>query len=157
MFGQKFFDVKINGNGAVIDLLGEEILISYCENKLDIEDCVIINGNIRYRGINTSDYQLMPIGSVSYVTFFNCHDYAVRVTGAGAGILIENCIAVNSVDTDFDFTYTAGMPLEWLPTGINFAVSVQIEAYGFPLVRDNFSYFYREDLNSEPLHHFTML
>jgi hypothetical protein len=45
-------DVKLVGNGAMIDLQGEQICMSYCSNRLDIEDCVIINGNIRFRGDN---------------------------------------------------------------------------------------------------------
>ena len=42
-------DVRIVGNGAILDLEGGEICISYCGNTLDIDDCVIVNGNIRYR------------------------------------------------------------------------------------------------------------
>ena len=46
--GEPGCDVFIRGNGAVLDLRGGQICISYCDNRLDIEDCVIVGGNVRY-------------------------------------------------------------------------------------------------------------
>ena len=41
--------VKINGNGAIIDLMNGQIHTAYTDNILDIDSCVIINGTLRYR------------------------------------------------------------------------------------------------------------
>ena len=77
--GESGQDVRITGNGAILDLRGEQICISYCENRLDIEDCIILNGNVRFRGMNTSEYVEIPTGSVRYCTFYGPHDYGVPV------------------------------------------------------------------------------
>lgn len=150
-------NVKIVGNGAILDLQGEEISISYCDNVLEISDCVIINGSIRFRGIATDDITVFPTGNISYNTFYNCHDYAVRLQGCAEGITIERNIAVNSVDTGRDFVYVSGASTDWLPTGVNYALSGQVGLYGTPEVIDNFSYFTRENFNSDLLKHFTGL
>ena len=62
--GEPGEDVKIIGNGAILDLRGEQICISYCDNRLDIEDCVILRGNVRFRGIDTFDHYEIPTGSI---------------------------------------------------------------------------------------------
>lgn len=117
-------DVCIEGNGAILDLKGEEISISYCANKLDIDNCIIINGNIRYRGINLPPDEIFLTGSVTYCTFYKPHDYGIRIQGAGGGITLERNLIVDAVDTDWDFHYLHGTSLELLPTGANIAISV---------------------------------
>jgi len=150
-------DVRISGNGAILDLRGEQICISYCQNRLDIEDCVIVNGNVRFRGMNTSDYVEIPQGSVSYCTFYSPHDYGVRLQGAGEGVTIERNIVVDAVDTGWDFLYTHGAPNEWLPTGTNISASVQAGFYGVPVIRENWSWHSDPATNSTPLSHFSYL
>jgi hypothetical protein len=150
-------DVRITGNGAILDLQGEQICISFCENRLDIEDCVVINGNIRFRGINTADYVEIPEGSVRYCTFYTPHDYGIRLQGAGQAITIERNIVVDAVDTGWDFIYTHGAPLEWLPTGTNISASGQFGYYGVPVIRENWSWHSDPAINATPLAHFSYL
>lgn len=150
-------NVKIVGNGAILDLQGQQICISYCNKQLDIEDCVIINGNIRFRGDNTLDFDATPTGSVRYVTFYQPHDYAIRLQGAGTGITIERNIAVDVVDTDVDFNPYNGVSSLLLPTGTSFSGSVQIQDYGFPFIHDNWSYHSKPSENNDPLTHFSLL
>ena len=76
-------DVRIVGNGAILDLQGEQICISFCNNRLDIDNCIIINGNIRFRGMFVYPGEYRPTGSVEYCTFFQPHDYAIRLVGEG--------------------------------------------------------------------------
>lgn len=150
-------DVKIVGNGAILDLQGEQICMSYCSNRLDIEDCIIINGNIRFRGDNNMGLPLRPEGSVRFVTFHQPHDYGVRLQGAGAGILIERNIFVDVVDTGLDFVPSTGMAGPLLPTGTAVAASVQMGNYGFPQIVENWTYFSNPNDNVVPLHHFSFL
>ena len=155
--GDEGLDVRIQGNGAILDLQGEEICISYCDNILDIEDCVIINGNVRFKGIDTSTLQGIPTGSVRYVTFYHPHDYGIRMTGCGDGITIERNIVVNAIDTGNDYIFMTGISSDWLPTGSNIAATGQSGFYGFPLMIDNWSYFSNEETNDIPLKHFVLL
>ncbi len=155
--GSEEADVKIVGNGAILDLQGEQICISYCNNILEIENCIIINGNIRYRGINLSDDLIEPTGYVEYCTFYNTHDYGVRIYGAGGGIRLERNIFVNTIETGDDFSYINGNPMEWLPTGANVAISVFYGTYGVPDLIDNWSFHDDGQINSEPLRHFLEL
>ena len=90
--------------GAILDLQGEEICIAYCNSRLDIEDCVIINGNVRFRGYDDAATHLLPEGSVRYVTFYKPHDYGVRMYACGSGILLERNIVVDPVDTGPGFS-----------------------------------------------------
>ena len=150
-------DVKIVGNGAILDLEGEQVCMSYCSNRLDIEDCVIINGNVRFRGDNNEGLPLRPVGSVRYVTFYQPHDYGVRLQGAGAGIVVERNIFVDAVDTGLDFMPSNGMEGNLIPTGTAVAASVQIANYGFPVMRDNWTFFSATSENAVPLHHFSFL
>jgi hypothetical protein len=150
-------DVRVSGNGAILDLRGEQICISFCENRLDIEDCIIINGNVRFRGINTADYVEIPEGSVRYCTFYAPHDYGVRLQGAGQGITIERNIVVDAADTGWDFLYTHGAPNDWLPTGTNISASGQFGYYGTPVIRENWSWHSDSVLNATPLAHFSYL
>ncbi len=150
-------DVKIVGGGAILDLQGEQICMSYCSNRLDIEDCVIINGNVRFRGDNNMGLPLRPVGSVRFVTFHQPHDYGVRLQGAGAGILIQRNIFVDTVDTGLDYIPSTGIAGELIPTGTAVAASVQSGSYGVADVRENWTYFSNPAENDEPLHHFSFL
>jgi len=150
-------DVCIMGNGAILDLEGEQLCISYCDNRLDVEDCIIINGNIRFRGDNGQEIPLKPVGSVRYVTFYKPHDYGVRMQGAGAGILVERNIVVDTIDTGLDFIATTGLPGDLIPTGTAISGSVQVGDYGLPTVRENWTWYSDSIANGEPLHHFSFL
>ena len=155
--GQEGLDVRIEGNGAILDLEGEQISISYCNNKLDIDNCIIINGNIRYRGINNPTGTEIPTGYVQYCTFYQPQDHAIRLQGAGDDILLERNIFVDAVDTGDDFTYLNGIPMEWLPTGSNVAISIFYYTYGVPTLLDNWSYHSDEEINADPTLHFVEL
>lgn len=151
------YNVKIVGNGAVIDLQGQQICISYCDKRLDIEDCVIINGNIRFRGDNTDEIDGIPTGSVRYVTFYQPHDYAIRLQGTGSGVLVERNLVVDAVDTGVDFNPYFGASSGLLPTGIGYCFSVQTYDYGFPSAIDNWSFHSKPEVNNELISHFTLL
>ena len=150
-------DVRIVGNGAILDLQGGQICISYCENRLDIDDCVVINGGIRFRGINTFDDVAMPTGSVRHVTFYESHDYGIRLQGSGDGITIERNIVVDAIDTGWDYIYMTGISNSWLPTGTNISFSGQAGWYGTPVVRENWSYHSDPARNAQSLAHFSLL
>jgi hypothetical protein len=150
-------DVCIMGNGAILDLEGEQLCMSYCENRLDVENCVIINGNIRFRGDNDPGLPLQPTGSVRYVTFYQPHDYGVRMQGAGSGILVERNIIIDTVDTGLDFVPSTGLPGDLIPTGTAVSGSVQVGDYGYATIRDNWTWFSDSVANSVPLHHFSFL
>jgi len=147
-------NVMIKGNGAILDLQGQQITISFTDKRLDIEECIIINGNIRFRGVNSEDYVLTPAGSVKQVTFYKPHDYAVRAQAAGEGIVLENNITVDVQATGDDYVAISGFPLEWLPTGISFALDLVEQ---IPEMDNNFSYFSNEVTNADSVWHFTML
>ena len=155
--GPEGVNVRIEGNGAILDLQGEQICISYCNNKLDIDNCIIINGNIRYRGINNPTGIEIPTGYVEYCTFYQPHDYAIRLQGAGGNITIERNIFVDAVDTGDDFTYLNGSSMEWLPTGSNVAISIFYGTYGIPTLLDNWSFHSDEEINLDPTRHFVEL
>ena len=141
-------DVRIVGNGAVLDLQGEQICLSYCDKRMDISDCIIINGNIRFRGDNDPGLSIRPTGSVKQVTFYQAHDYGVRLQGAGQGITVERNLIIDTQDTGLDYL---------IPTGTAIAASVQTGDYGVPDVRENWTYYGDPDLNPIPLHHFSFL
>jgi len=149
-------NVRIQGNGAVIDLEGQELCISYCDERLDIDDCVILNGNIRFRGVS-GGVDEQPEGSVRFVTFYEPHDFAVRCFGSGEGILIERNLAVGTVSTGPDFMYINGTMNAWLPTGANFAASAFTGIYGFPDVLENWSYHPDPTANDDPMRHFALV
>jgi len=155
--GPEGLDVRIEGNGAILNLEGEQISISYCNNKLDIDNCIIINGNIRYRGINNPTGTEIPTGYAQYCTFYQPQDYAIRLQGAGDDILLERNIFVDAVDTGDDFTYLTGVPMEWLPTGSNVAISIFYGTYGIPILLDNWSYHSDEEINVDSTRHFVEL
>jgi hypothetical protein len=150
-------DVKIEGRGAVLDLQGQQICISFCRNRLDIEDCIIINGGIRFRGELSLEEDLRPAGSVRHCTFWRPHDFAVRFEGTGEGLLIERNIVVDAVDTGLDFMQWDSEFGTLIPTGLAFGLSVQTYTSGFPDIRDNWTFFSDPLLNQVDLHHFCFL
>lgn len=145
-------DVCIVGNGAVLDLEGGQICISYCENRLEIEDCVVLDGNIRFRGVSWEPGRI-PRGRVEHVTFYAPHDYGVRIQGCGQGIIVERNLFVDARDTGPDWIYDNAFPFEWIYTGLNVAMSTQ----AMPTVKENWSYHGDEEVNATPLHHFGFL
>jgi hypothetical protein len=150
-------DVRIVGNGAVLDLRREEICLAYCNNRLDISDCVILNGNVRYRGYSDGVTEYKPAGSVRHVTFYRPHDYGVRLFFCGQGIHLERNIVVDTVSTGPDFMYLSGISSDWLPTGGGFALSVLPSWPGGPEVNDNWTYYTDPETNADPLRHFSLL
>jgi hypothetical protein len=150
-------DVMIAGNGAILDLQGQQICISFCDNRLDIEDCIVLNGGIRFRGERFPDEDLSPQGSVRHCTFYRPHDYALRLQGAGEGIVLERNIVVDCMDTGLDYVIWSSEAGPNLPTGLAFGLSVQTGAYGSPEVRDNWTWFADSHQNDEPFHHFCFL
>ncbi len=151
------FDVKIVGNGAILDLQGQQICVSFCRNRLDIEDCIILNGGVRYRGDRTPEISRVPSGSVRFCTFYRPHDYAVRLQGAGNGVTLERNIVVDTQDTGLDYVIWSGVAGENLPTGACFAPSVQIADFGVPVMRENWTYFADPQLNGDPAYHYVFL
>jgi hypothetical protein len=160
---QRFLDeepalsVRIVGNGAILDLQGQPLCISFCDRRLDIVDCVIIGGGVRFRGDLSPDVDRAPRGSVRYCTFWRPHEYAVRVQGAGEGIVLERNIVVDPVDTGLGHVIWSGAAGPNLPTGLAFGLSIQTATFGTPLVRENWTWLSDPDLNAEPLHHFGFL
>ncbi len=154
LVGEPGQDVRIVGNGAILDLQGQRLCISYCNNRLDIDDCVVVGGDIRFRGLDWVDPVGVPTGSVTHVTFYGPHDYGVRLFGTGPGITVERNLLVDAVDTGFDFIYTTGISSEWLTTGTSISGSVQV---GWPLIMENWSYHTHPHDNLDPLAHFSFL
>ena len=150
-------DVKIVGNGAVLDLQGQEICVSFCAGRLDIEDCIIIDGGIRFRGDADPSTDRTPEGSVRHCTFWRPRDYAVRLQGAGEGVVLERNLVVDVIDTGLDYMVWSGVAGVNLPTGLAFGLSVQAATYGEPMVRENWTWFSDPALNADALHHFGFL
>ncbi|MEZ4387733.1 MAG: hypothetical protein R3D98_09185 [Candidatus Krumholzibacteriia bacterium] len=150
-------DVMIVGHGAILDLQGQEICVSFCSSRLDIEDCIILDGGIRFRGDADPVVDRTPVGSVRYCTFYRPRDYAVRLPGAGAGILLERNLVVDPVDTGLDYVVWVGVAGPNLPTGIAFGLSVQSGTYGLPTVRDNWTWHSDPVRNDNPLYHYVFL
>jgi len=136
-------NVKISGNGAILDLQGGQISIGYCENKLDIDSCVIINGNVRFHGYSLDEIHYMPTGSVRNVTFYKANDYCVRIEQAGEGVTVEKNIFVDCIGTGSDFEQYTGGRLPKIETGICVAGSAFFGWDGIPVVKDNWSYYSR--------------
>ncbi len=147
-------NVRIVGNGAILDLQTEEICIAYCNQRLDIDDCVILNGNVRFRGYRSDQVALQPKGSVRHVTFYRPHDYGVRLMGCGEGITVERNIVVDARDTGPDFMFFTGNLNDWLQTGLSVALSMQ---YTTGEVYDNWSYFSDAGANGDAVRHFAIL
>ncbi len=146
-------DVRIVGNGAILDLQGGEICMAYCNKRLDLDDCVILNGDVKFRGYEDSVTRLIPQGSVRFVTFYRPHDYGVRMFHSGEGVLVERNLVVDAIDTGGDFMYLSGLASAWLPTGASFSLSLQ----GGQQVVENWSYHSDPAANVDPMRHFTVL
>ncbi|MGD9706579.1 MAG: hypothetical protein AB7V07_02750 [Candidatus Delongbacteria bacterium] len=131
--------VKIEGNGAMIDLMNGQIHISYTKNSLDIDSCVIMNGTLRYNGHPDGEIYVLPYGKVNNVTFYNSIDYGIRMEGAGENIDIRNNLAVNSRNTGGDFEQHHSTPSEIIRTGTSYSFSI-FPWNGFPDIYDNWSY-----------------
>ena len=153
-FEQDPEDVRIVGNGAILDVQGSEICVAYSTSHLDIQDCVILNGNVRFLGYNGGGMGLLPTGSVRYVTFYRPHDYGVRLYACGTGIEVERNIVVGPVDTGPDHQYVTGVAMPWLPTGVSFALSV---TGGGIEVFDNWSYHLDPEANADAMRHFSLM
>ncbi len=147
-------DIFVEGNGAVLDLQGQQILVSSCESTFDLENCVILNGNIRFRGSSDDVLVALPSGSIRYVTFYQPHDYCIRLQNAGPDITIEHNLLVDAVDTGPDFVTLTGYTNSWLPTGVNIALSGQFFGFYGPFVRDNWSFHTDPTVNADSLRHF---
>lgn len=150
--GESGLDVRIEGNGAVLDLRGGQICISYCENRLEIEDCVVVNGNVRFRGVSWEAGRV-PTGRVSQVTFHEPHDYGVIVQGCGDGITVERNLFVDAVDTGPGWVYNNGYPFDWIHTGLSMGLST----FGAPVVVENWSFHTDPVANVDPIRHFGFL
>lgn len=146
-------DIRIVGNGAILDLRGAEICIAYCNNRLDLDDCVILDGDVKFRGYHGGEMHVVPSGSVRYCTFYRPQDYAVRMFECGPGITIERNIVVDAADTGPDFMYLSGYPNTWLPTG----TSVSQSLVGGAVVHANWSFFTDPLANADGLRHFSIL
>mgnify|MGYP001352835496 CR=1 FL=1 len=155
--GPAGIDVRIVGHGAILDLEGSQLCISYCTNRLDIDDCVVRNGNIRFRGMNTAHAVVLPQGSVRHVTFWRTHDYGIRLYGAGQGITLERNLVVTAYDTGYDWIYTHGMANSWLPTGTCISFSGQVGWYGTPSIIENWTWQEDPVANADPLRHYSRL
>ncbi len=147
-------DVRIVGNGAILDLEGQQLCISYCNNVLDLDDCVVVNGDVRFRGLSFGPKHWIPTGSVRHVTFYAPHDYGIRLQHVGPDVLLERNIVVDAVDTGNDFIYTNGISMDYLPTGINIAPGWRL---GMPDIRENWSYHTDPVTNDKLLAHFGFL
>ncbi|MCD4818498.1 MAG: T9SS type A sorting domain-containing protein [Candidatus Cloacimonetes bacterium] len=75
--GDGGLDVKIQGNGSILDLDGQEICISYCSSRLDIEDCVIINGNINDDPLFENDTDLILSEQSPYIDSGSTEVYGI--------------------------------------------------------------------------------
>lgn len=149
-------DVRIVGNGAILDLQGAEICLSYCNNRLDISDCVIINGNIRFRGYQNSEVEYWPAGYVRNVTFYRPHDYGIRLLSCARDIELQSNLVVDALDTGPDFYFLSGISADLLPTG--FAVSLS-ELPGWPDgpdIRHNWTWFSDPELNNLAQRHYAL-
>ncbi len=147
-------DVRIVGKGAILDLQRGEICIAYCQNRLDISDCVILDGCVKFRGYADSSVTLKPQGSVSWVTFYRPADYAVRLHGCGGGIRVERNLVVDAVDTGSDFMYLSGEANDWLPTGTSVSMDLNNPTWE---VIENFTYHSDPVINRDLLRHFHIL
>jgi hypothetical protein len=145
--------VRIVGRGAILDLEGGELTIAYCQGRLDLEDCIVLNGDVAFRGYLDGPLDRRPTGSVRHVTFYRPHDYGVRLFGCGAGIQVERNLVVDALQTGDDFMFLSGVTSPWLPTGATFCGSLQDELNYY----ENWSFHSDPLVNSDPLRHFLVL
>ena len=146
--------VKINGNGAIIDLKNSHIHIAYTDKILDIDSCVIANGTVRYTGKPDAAGYIIPHGSISNVTFYKPVDFGIRMEGSGENMHIYKNLVSECITTGGDFPQYDSFPAEMLRTGTSFAFSA-FSWYGFPGIFENWSY--NSSFPGEPLANFSML
>ncbi|MCK6445734.1 MAG: hypothetical protein L6Q99_05020 [Planctomycetes bacterium] len=144
-------NVRVVGNGAVLDLEGGSLTVAYTATRFDLDDCVVVHGDIEFRGYKDAFVDLRPKGSVRYVTFFEPHDYAVRLSMCGKDIVLERNLVVDAVETGPDFMFLTGEPNRWLPTGASFSHSVQDGHHEF---FDNWTFHSDPLANADPKRHF---
>jgi len=134
--GDPHQDIAIIGNGAIIDMDSSLILFSNIAGRLDIENCIIINGQIRYKShdVYASPDSIKPTGSVKHVTFYHAKSYAVRLQGTGEGILLERNLAVSTISSGNE-NQSINMP-----TGMSYAFSIIESNFGTPEIIDNWSF-----------------
>lgn len=154
LVGDPGLDVRIEGNGALLDLEGGQICMSYCNHRFEIEDCVVINGGIRFRGLTWEHDYLLPSGRVRHVTFYRPQDYALRFQRTGPEIVVERNLVLDAVDTGDDFIYITGISSEWLPTGASISPAV---AVALPQMTENWSWHSDPLINGQPVMHFMLL
>lgn len=148
-------DVCIQGNGAVIDLQGEQLGTLFNTDRLDISDAVIINGSVRFVGVDNGTFQQEPTGSVTYCTFYQPQDFGVRLQGAGNAVNVQRNIVVDAVETGPDYAYANGFSFVTIPTGGSF--SGDITAMDPPPFYENWSFHSVEPTNRDSLRHFNFL
>jgi len=147
--------VKINGNGALIDLKNSVIHIAYTDSVLDIDSCVIIGGTLRYTGTPSGDGNyVIPHGTVKNVTFYKPVDFGIRMEGAGENMYIYRNLVSECLSTGGDFPQYDSFPAEMVRTGTSISFSA-FSWYGFPGVIENWSY--NPAFPGEPLADFSML
>lgn len=134
-------NVKIVGNGAIVDLQGQEICIKYVDNRLEVEDIILVNGGVKFHGAGIEDERVRPEGYVKYATIYKPMDYGIRFFGAGGEIAIENNIIQDVYGTGDDFLEFHGMMMYWLPTGNMVVGSIFTSWNGTPTIRSNWTYF----------------
>ncbi|HXK50831.1 MAG TPA: hypothetical protein PKW56_10235 [Clostridiales bacterium] len=131
--------VKIEGNGAIIDLMNGQMHIAYSKNYLDIDSCVIINGTLRYTGHHDGEMYVLPYGKINNVTFYNSIDYGIRMEGSGENMDIKNNLAMNCRNTRGDFDQYHSTPSDIIRTGTSYSFSI-FSWNGFPDIYNNWSY-----------------
>ena len=140
--GDEAKDLRIECNGAILDLQGEEIKTSVTTKRMDINNCIILNGGVRYFGdidADNANKMTSPVGFVKNCTFYKPEKYAVRIQGAGESITVSGNIFYEAQDVGFDLDpYTKELN-NGLPTGINCAFSTKI-SFGQPDIKDNWSF-----------------
>ena len=117
-------NLKIIGNGAILDMQGERLYFSNMDKELDISDLIITNGYISFNGL-----EIEPRGSVKNVTFYQPKNYAVLMALCGNEIIIERNIVVEAQPIDFFGQAN--------PTGISFGLD---KDYTYETIIDNWSY-----------------
>ena len=133
-------DVAIIGNGAVIYMDSSGIVFSNIDGRLDVENCVIVKGQIRYKrdGIYATNpdsiANVRPVGSVKYVTFYQPYNYGIRLKGTGTGILLERNLIMSTIEDECEDEDPRN------PTGIGIAFSSTEDSYGSPEIIDNWSF-----------------
>ena len=157
-------NIKIEGNGAIIDLENSQIHMNFSRMKLDIDSCVVMNGTLRYTG-NPSLYGEgydVPYGEVRNVTFYNSIDYGIRMERSGKASKVMKNLVVNTRGTGSDFDMYYGIPRNSVRTGTAFSFSyfpwygtVEVGHENYFHLAENWTY--TDKIPDEPLDHFSLL